>query len=128
MNAPKKVWLVVETQWQLGFQLQRWSDDDACRLLKNVRTNPNSNLNSHLLKNLSRIPNSVLTHSLTHHLLKNLSRRNPKFYSHSLNLCWRIWAQIQMLNSLMHKPKFQPSTPTMICSRIQESEQKKSKF
>jgi hypothetical protein len=27
----------------------------------------------------------------------------------------------------MHKPKFQPSTPIMICSRIQESEQK-SKF
>jgi hypothetical protein len=62
----KKFWLVIETPWQFGFQLQRWSDDDACRLLKNVRTNPNSNLNSHLLKNLSRIPNSVLTHSLTH--------------------------------------------------------------
>lgn len=67
------------------------------------------------------------SHSLTHHLLKNLSTRNPKFYSHSFNLCWRIWAQIQILISLMHKPKFQPSTPIMICSRIQESEQK-SKF
>ncbi len=107
MNAPKKVWLVIETQWQLGFQLQRWIDDDACRLLKNVRTNPNSILNSHLLK--------------------NLSRRKPKFYSHSFNLCWRMWAQIQILIPLMHKPKFQPSTPIMICSRIQESEQK-SKF